>query len=397
VIVPPASGQDSALRAEGGDAHSDVVFAMFSASWAFAVWRGMIFPEDRLAQELLHSERVRRLLVVNPYRSVAGVAAARLRRRPEAPFPDVVGAALHEPRRLARRDPAQPARSVARYERSLHRAAQRQGLERPAIVTGNPLLAGFGDFSWAGPVTYYAWDDWRASVPHERWWPAYDEAFARIRERGRRVASVSAAALARVAPTGMGAVVPNGLLPEEWADTPPVAAHDTLAAPRLLYIGSLDSRVDAVALAAVARAFPDGTLTLIGNVLDTGHYEPLRELANVEFCPWATRPQIVAAIMGSDACLIPHVKNGLTEAMSPLKLYEYLAGGRPVAATDLQPIRAAAEGDRVTLVQAGGDFPPAVRSALAAGPAGEDERRAFLARNAWSARLDALLDVALAP
>ena len=82
--------------------------------------------------------------------------------------------------------------------------------------------------------------------------------------------------------------------------------------------------------------------------------------------------------------------------MSPLKLYEYLAGGRPVAATDLQPIRAAAEGDRVTLVQAGGDFPPAVRSALAAGPASEEQRRAFLARNAWSARLDALLDVALA-
>ena len=97
-------------------------------------------------------------------------------------------------------------------------------------------------------MTYYAWDDWRASVPHERWWPPYDEAFARIRERGRRVASVSAAALARVAPTGTGAVVPNGLLPEEWAATPPVAAHDTLTAPRLLYIGSLDSRVDAAGL-----------------------------------------------------------------------------------------------------------------------------------------------------
>ena len=129
----------------------------------------------------------------------------------------------------------------------------------------------------------------------------------------------------------------------------------------------------------MARAFPGGTLTLIGNVFDPGHYAPLRELANVVFSLGSRRrPQIVEAIMGADACLIPHVKNGLTEAMSPLKLYEYLARGRPVAATDLQPIRAAAEGDRVTFVAAGSDFPPAVRSALAAGPAREADRQAFL-------------------
>src|SRR3954469_13144417 len=67
----------------------DVVFTMFSASWAFAVRRGMIFPEDRLAQELLSSSRVGRLLIVNPWRSAAGRAAARVRRRDEAPFPRV--------------------------------------------------------------------------------------------------------------------------------------------------------------------------------------------------------------------------------------------------------------------------------------------------------------------
>jgi len=374
----------------------DVVFTMFSASWAFAVWRGMIFPEDRLAQELLSSSRVRRLLIVNPWRSAAGRAAARLRGRGEAPFPRVEGAALHEPLRLTRRDPARPARSVERYERSLRRAAERQGLERPAIITGNPLVAGFGDFSWAGPVTFYAWDDWRASIPHRRWWPAYDEAFANIRRRGHRVAAVSRPALERVAPTGPAAVVPNGLLPEEWAATPPIAPDDATLRPRLLYIGSLDSRVDAAALEAVGRAFPAGTLTLIGNVLEPSHYEPLRALPNVAFRPWATRPEIVDAIMSADACLIPHVENDLTRAMSPLKLYEYLAGGRPVAATDLEPIRAVADGDRVTLVAPGGDFPSAVRRALRAGPQPEAERRSFLVRNAWSARLDRLLDLALA-
>jgi hypothetical protein len=42
----------------------------------------------------------------------------------------------------------------------------------------------------------------------------------------------------------------------------------------------------------------------------------------------------------------------LTEAMSPLNPYEYLAGGRPVAAVDLPPI-AGVDG-RVALAPVGG-------------------------------------------
>jgi teichuronic acid biosynthesis glycosyltransferase TuaH len=40
------------------------------------------------------------------------------------------------------------------------------------------------------------------------------------------------------------------------------------------------------------------------------------------------RPDIVRLIGAAEACLIPHVHDRLTEAMSSLKLYEYLAGGR---------------------------------------------------------------------
>src|SRR5689334_21639093 len=100
--------------------------------------------------------------------------------------------------------------------------------------------------------------------------------------------------------------------------------------------------------------------------------------------------------MTADAYLIPHVEKDLTRAMSTLKLYEYQAGGRPVAATELEPIRTVTDGGRVTLVAPGGDFPAGVRRALRAGPQPEPERLAFLARNAWSARLDRLLDLALA-
>jgi teichuronic acid biosynthesis glycosyltransferase TuaH len=82
--------------------------------------------------------------------------------------------------------------------------------------------------------------------------------------------------------------------------------------------------------------------------------------------------------------------------MSPLKLYEYLAGGRPVAATALPPIARVAH-PRVALAADGPQgFAEAVSRALALGPAPADERLRFLRDNAWRRRHEPLLRLALA-
>lgn len=98
-------------------------------------------------------------------------------------------------------------------------------------------------------------------------------------------------------------------------------------------------------------------------------------------------------IAAADAGLVPHVRNPLTEAMSPLKLYEYLAAGLPVAAADLPPIRGV--DDRVVLGPVGGNLVPAVARALELGRAPELERLAFVREHSWAGRFDALLELAL--
>jgi glycosyltransferase involved in cell wall biosynthesis len=372
----------------------DVIFTFFHTSWAHGVKHGLTFPDDRLADTLLRHPHVERLLIVNPYRSVAGKLTARFRRPDDPAFPTTATRHLHEPLRLRRTDPPHPERSIARYEAAIHRAARRYGLQRPAIITAHPLVAGFGDFGWAGPVTYYAWDDWSASAPHRQWWPAYDRAYERIRATGRRVISISNKALARVGPTGPSAVIPNGVQPEEWQDLgSPPGWFAAKPHPRLLYVGSLDHRVDVGQARTVAGAFPQGSLTLVGTMLDEARFAPLRDVANVEIHPPVPRPEIVRLIGAADACLVPHARNALTEAMSPLKLFEYLAGGRPVAAVDLPPI-AAVQGS-VVLVPPGGDFADATRRALAIGPASEPDRLAFVAANSWASRFEDLLAIAL--
>jgi hypothetical protein len=387
---------DRATLPPAPTAPRDVVFAFAFTSWRGALERGLCMPEDRLADALRTHPRVRGLLVANPYRSVVAKVARLPREGRGGGWPAGRGA-LHEPLRLRRRDPdgvAALERAYARYERGLRRAATRLGLERPAIITTHPLVAGFGRFDWAGPVTYYAWDDWAASVPHQALWPAFDAAFARLRATGRRVCAISAAALARIAPTGASAVVPNGIEAREWLEPgPPPPWFAARPRPRLLYIGSLDGRVEVEQVRRVASAFPEGSVTLVGPQLQPDHFAPLRGLPNVELRPRVDREQLTGLVAAADACLIPHVRNPLTEAMSPLKLYEYLAGGRPVAAVALPPI--VGVDPRVALVEPGADLVPAVRRALALGPAPEAERRAFVHAHAWERRHERILRLAL--
>ena len=166
-----------------------------------------------------------------------------------------------------------------------------------------------------------------------------------------------------------------------------------LPGPRLLYAGTLDARIDLELVAATARRFPEGSVVLVGAMPDPAHLDPLRALPNVHLHAAVPRGEIASLIAAADACLVPHVRSRQTMAMSPLKLYEYVAAGRPVAAVDLPPMRGV--GPRVTLVDEHGDYPAAVARALELGPAPEDERRAFLAQNSWKRRHDELIALAL--
>ena len=381
------------------DVRPDVIVT-FNTSWNSAAARDFSYSEDRLAVALLSHGRVRKVLVCEPFRSAPRKIARRLLGGRDASFPTSPTVAHHAPLRPWRPGPIRPAevqRLYTAYERSIRRAAKRLGLVSPVVITADPLLAGFGEFDWAGPVTYYGWDDWTAFEPRRHHWDAYDAAFARLRLKRRSVVAVSDEVAARIAPTGRCVVVPNGIDPAEWSRLQP--APDWFTArpvPRLLYVGSLQSRIDTEQLRRLALAFPSGSLTLVGTIWDPAHFESLRDIPNVMFHPQLPRSAIPGIIGAADVGLIPHLLSRFTAAISrPLKLYEYLAAGAPVVAHETAPGLTGLS-DRVIAVPPGGDMVPAVRRALAFPPQPEAERHAFVQEHSWDRRIEALLDVALA-
>src|SRR5688572_10603371 len=129
---PSTAGREG--RATGA---REVICVLYSRSWAAAVAEGESFSEARLAAALPDDPRVGRVLLANPYRSVAARVWRSLRPRYPEP-PPREGVRVHEPLRARRADPVRPGRTVRRYEASLRRAAKRFGLERPAVITANP-------------------------------------------------------------------------------------------------------------------------------------------------------------------------------------------------------------------------------------------------------------------
>ena len=272
--------------------------------------------------------------------------------------------------------------------------ARRRGLEKPAVITTNPYYAAYGSFDWAGPVTYYAWDDWAALSALEPWWPAINDAYEAISARGHRVCTVSQPLLDRIAPTGTGAVVSNGILPEEWQ--PPWQTPDwtdDLPKPRILYVGAIHSRLNVDLVRQIAERFATGSMIVIGPVAIPEVAAELSTIANVVLKAPVSRGLVAGLTHAVEVCVMPHHRNPLTESMSPLKIYEYCAAGGPSAVSDLPPVHGIHKA--VHIVKEGASFPDAVAAAIAQGPMDEADRQAFLTANSWAERHGRILDLAL--
>lgn len=374
----------------------DAVFVFSDETWADAERREMGRPPDRLLQSLLGHPRIRRALVVNPYRSWVVRSVRALLGHRDAEFPASPRQRLLQPYRTRRRDPARLSslrRWYRRYDNIIESAAQKFELRAPIVVTVNPFVAGLCRLEWASRVTYWARDDWSAYPPYQHRRDAVEAAYEGLQQHRRGVSAVSSVLLERLAPTGRSAVIPNGVDAKEWErpHSPP-PWFDALPRPRILYSGTVDSRLDADAVADVARHFPDGAVILLGLLTESAVAERLQSLENVILRPSAPRAEVVSVTHAADVCMVPHVRTRLTEAMSPIKLYEYLAGGSPVAVSDLPPMR---DVDQRVVVNTGEPFGKTVAKALGLGHQNEAGRLEFVRENSWDRRFAQFWDLAL--
>ncbi len=225
-------------------------------------------------------------------------------------------------------------------------------------------------------VVYDIIDDW--SDPSLGWdWydPSVEE---RLLES---VDAVTASAPDLVPSTANGAVVvPNAVDDSVFSASDTSVPDDFPAGEGLVigYHGSLyGAWVDWAAIAAVAVAHPSARIVMIGDDGKTKHDLPV----NVHFLGPKAQPELPAYVQRFDVGLVPFTVTDVTHAVSPLKVYEYLASGVPVAAPPLRSLEGL-EG-----VYTDEDLVKAVALAM---DAPNPDRAAALSRHSWRNRLECL-------
>ena len=116
------------------------------------------------------------------------------------------------------------------------------------------------------------------------------------------------------------------------------------------YVGAISNWFDVELLCAIAKERPDWDVVLVGstvgaNVLHLKNNQNVLLVGEVEY------QEVPDYLASFDVCLIPFKIIPLTEATNPVKLYEYLAAGRPVVATPLPELLGLEEIDVFTGLQ----------------------------------------------
>ena len=170
--------------------------------------------------------------------------------------------------------------------------------------------------------------------------------------------------------------IPNAAETERFS---PVASVDPPKKTNLLYFGSMAEWFDWEWIDHVARARPDWTIQLVGEVT-TASVNPLRTLVNVDFVGEVAYDRLAGYLAGANATILPFRLNDLTHSVNPVKVYEYLSAGRPVVASAMRElegfewIRRAGSAEEFEAIIAAevADDTPALRSARSKWAAAHD-------------------------
>ncbi|MBI5644201.1 MAG: glycosyltransferase [Deltaproteobacteria bacterium] len=141
---------------------------------------------------------------------------------------------------------------------------------------------------------------------------------------------------------------------EEWFDTSWKAPGEYIC-----YAGSLHEWKGVDELIGAMKYLPDERLVIVGG---GARLDRLKELAvgagvgeRVAFAGNVPHQSVPGYLSRAKVAVLPNIDKGLTRFSSPLKLFEYMASGVPIVASDLQVFKEVLEDGRNALLARPGD------------------------------------------
>lgn len=131
--------------------------------------------------------------------------------------------------------------------------------------------------------------------------------------------------------------IPSGVAIEQL-QTPASEPADLapLKTPRLLYVGTLNDRLNGELIARLAEANPEASVVLVGPRRET--FRMSRTPKNCQFLGLKPHSELAGYYQHSQLALMPFADNEAARAINPIKTLEYLALGLPVLSTPVPDV-----------------------------------------------------------
>jgi GT2 family glycosyltransferase len=104
------------------------------------------------------------------------------------------------------------------------------------------------------------------------------------------------------------------------------------------YYGAISKWFDFNLMQSIAESWKDNLVVLIGPISKNveGRVARLKKInSNIIFLSNKDQLHLIPYLKKFDICIIPFIKNVVTNSVSPVKLYEYFSAGKPVISTDI--------------------------------------------------------------
>jgi GT2 family glycosyltransferase/glycosyltransferase involved in cell wall biosynthesis len=169
--------------------------------------------------------------------------------------------------------------------------------------------------------------------------------------------------------------------------------------PLIGFFGALADWLDMDLIYAAGRRFPDWSFVYIGpptfsNPEIEAKWFRSTNLPNIHVLPQMDHRQLAAHLAEFDVCTMPFLDIPVTRTMNAVKLYEYLAAGKPVVARDLPEVRHLLrpnDSDLIAVYSSMEEFFDRLIQALQTRtPEITAKRQAFAERNTWQHRVKVL-------
>jgi teichuronic acid biosynthesis glycosyltransferase TuaH len=192
--------------------------------------------------------------------------------------------------------------------------------------------------------------------------------------------------------------VPNGVDYDHFNDPEKIELDNELSKfdkPIIGYLGTIEDRIDLDLIAKVAKQHKDKIVAICGPVwplIKKLYHEKLGKLDNVHSLGRIKFEEAPSYVNKFNVAIIPHKDNKLVQSMNPMKMYDYLACGRPTVATKGAGIEMFK--NEIYIAKDHNDFVGLIDKALEEdSPEKRTIRRNVVKKHSWKARADIMTNL----